>query len=126
MPFLIVPKASKSERNKGCEDLPTKLKNWHNHEGRDPNNPKNFIHGKNQTFMQNNHPTVKPLKLLSYLITLGSREGDIVLDPFVGSGTTYLAATQLNRKCIGIELNPEYLEIAKARVKPLLEQTKLV
>jgi site-specific DNA-methyltransferase (adenine-specific) len=75
---------------------------------------------------QNHHPTVKPLKLLSYLITLGSREGDLVLDPFVGSGTTYIAATQLHRACIGIELNPEYLEIAKARVKPLLEQTKIV
>lgn len=66
--------------------------------------------------MKNHHPTVKPLKLMSYLITLFSREGDIVLDPFVGSGTTCLAAKKLNRKYIGIERESEYIEIANARL----------
>ena len=46
---------------------------------------------------KNIHPTVKPLKLMSYLITLGSREKDIILDPFAGSGTTCIAAQQLGR-----------------------------
>ena len=64
----------------------------------------------------NFHPTVKPIKLMSYLITLGSREGDIILDPFVGSGTTCISANILNRKWIGIEINNEYCKIASARL----------
>ena len=64
----------------------------------------------------NKHPTVKPLKLMSYLITLGSRPGDTVLDPFLGSGTTALAAKHLDRQYIGIEREKEYVEIAKARL----------
>ena len=51
--------------------------------------------------------TVKPLKLMSYLVTLGSREGDVVLDPFVGSGTACIAAQALNRKWLGIEISME-------------------
>jgi len=85
-PFLIVPKASKGERDKGLEDK------------------------------RNIHPTVKPIKLMSYLITMGSREGDIVLDPFVGSGTTAIACKLLNRRYIGIDNNEEYIKIAQARL----------
>ena len=65
---------------------------------------------------RNVHPTVKPLKLISYLVILGSRENDIVLDPFVGSGTTAISAKILNRNFIGIEINPDYVEIAKKRL----------
>jgi len=68
----------------------------------------------------NKHATVKPIKLMSYLISLLSREGDIILDPFCGSGTTLLAAKMLNRKYIGIELNPEYVEIANKRLMSVL------
>jgi len=53
---------------------------------------------------------------MSYLITLGSREGDVVLDPFVGSGTTCIAAEMLNRKWLGIEISKEYCKIASARL----------
>ena len=66
---------------------------------------------------KSSHPTQKPVKLMSYLITLGSREGDVILDPFMGSGTTGVAAKQLNRKFIGIEKEKEYVKIAKARIK---------
>ena len=62
------------------------------------------------------HPTVKPIRLFSYLITLGSREGDTILDPFLGSGTTALACQLLNRKCIGIEIEEKYCEIAVKRL----------
>jgi len=65
----------------------------------------------------NIHNTVKSIKLFSYLITLGSREGDIVLDPFVGSGTTLIAAKMLRRKFIGYEINEEYCKIARARLR---------
>ena len=66
---------------------------------------------------KNNHPTVKPISLMSYLVTLGSREEDLVLDPFVGSGTTCIAAKLLNRKYIGMEMNDEYVVIAQERIK---------
>ena len=66
---------------------------------------------------RNPHPTVKPLKLMHYLITLGSREGDIVLDIFAGSGTTLVAAKKLNRRFIGFEISEEYCEIARERLK---------
>jgi DNA modification methylase len=54
---------------------------------------------------------------MSYLITLGSRKGDIILDPFIGSGTTAIAAKMLGRKYVGIEKNPEYIKIARKRIK---------
>ena len=68
---------------------------------------------------------VKPIALMSYLITLGSREGDTILDPFAGSGTTCIAARILSRHYLGIEINPEYADIAKARIKLHQEQTKI-
>ena len=74
----------------------------------------------------NNHPTVKPLKLMSYLITMGSRQGDIVLDPFCGSGTVLIAARQLARDFVGIEISPEYVQIANSRLRPYLTQTRLL
>jgi site-specific DNA-methyltransferase (adenine-specific) len=80
-PFLIVPKAAKSEKG---ED--------------------------------NVHPTVKPLKLMQYLVTLGSRPGDLVLDPFSGSGSTCVAAKLLDRHYIGIDLSLEYCRIAVHRI----------
>jgi DNA modification methylase len=73
------------------------------------------------------HPTVKPLKLMSYLITMGSREGDIVLDPFSGTGTTCIVAMMLKRDYIGIEISPEYHEIALKRLeyfRQILEKPK--
>lgn len=68
-------------------------------------------------FQRNIHPTVKPLKLMQYLITLGSVEKDIVLDPFAGSGTTLLAAQSLNRYFIGFEKQQEYFQIIENKLK---------
>ena len=61
------------------------------------------------------HPTQKPIKLLERLITASSKECDLVLDPFNGSGTTGIVASRMNRKYIGIEINEEYLELTKKR-----------
>ena len=66
---------------------------------------------------RNIHPSTKPIRLMAYLIMLGSREGDIILDPFVGSGTTCLSALVLKRKWVGIDKTEEYLDIAKSRMK---------
>jgi len=87
LPLLIVPKPGKKEKNQGLKP------------------------GE-----KNNHPTVKPVKLMTYLITMGSQPGDLVLDPFAGSGTICIAAKMLDRHFIGIELTEEYCEIAEKRV----------
>jgi site-specific DNA-methyltransferase (adenine-specific) len=71
---------------------------------------------------QNHHPTVKPIKLMEYLVQLVCPPGGIVLDPFLGSGTTLCAAARLKRLGIGIEMSEEYLEIAKRRIAYWSEQ----
>jgi len=62
------------------------------------------------------HPTEKPETLLERIILLGSKENDVVLDPFMGSGTTGAVAKRLNRNFIGIELDDDFFEIAKNRI----------
>lgn len=62
------------------------------------------------------HPTVKPVKLMSYLIAIGSWPGDLILDPFMGSGTTLVAAKKLGRRFIGVEISEEYCAIAVKRL----------
>ena len=68
------------------------------------------------------HFAVYPEELCETPIRAGCPEGGIVLDPFFGAGTTGLVALKQNKKFLGIELNPEYIKIAKARLKPFLEQ----
>jgi site-specific DNA-methyltransferase (adenine-specific) len=65
------------------------------------------------------HKTQKPLRLFNELISISSNEGDVVLDPFMGSGTTAVAAAQLNRRYIGFEREPEYVQIANQRLESL-------
>ena len=62
------------------------------------------------------HPTIKPLNIIENLVINSSKENDVVLDCFMGSGTTGVACKELNRDFIGIELNPEYFEIAQRRI----------
>lgn len=62
------------------------------------------------------HPTQKPVNLLKHLIKLATNEGDVVLDPFMGVGSTGVAALELNREFIGIEIEKEYTEAAKKRL----------
>jgi len=62
------------------------------------------------------HPSQKPLELITKLILLSSDEGDIILDPFLGSGTTAVAAAGINRQWIGIEASSEYAKIAEGRL----------
>ena len=65
----------------------------------------------------NLHPTQKPIDLISKLIEKSTNEHDVVLDPFMGSGTTGVACKHLNRNFIGIELDEHYFEIAKNRIE---------
>ena len=68
------------------------------------------------------HPTQKPVGLIKKLLEIYSKEGDLIFDPFLGSGTTAVACLELNRHFIGIELSPEYCEIAKKRIKEIQPQ----
>ena len=64
---------------------------------------------QNATYVD--HPSPKPIKLLRWLIKNATKDGEIVLDPFMGSGTTALACKQLNRRWVGFEISPEYCKI---------------
>ena len=72
------------------------------------------------------HPAAFPEKLASRAIKMFSYVGDVVLDPFLGSGTTAVACAKLDRRCIGIEMMPEYIKKAEARILPWKEQTRLM
>jgi site-specific DNA-methyltransferase (adenine-specific) len=69
----------------------------------------------------NDHPTVKPVELLRHLIRLTTREGAVVLDPFIGSGSTGVAALLERRAFIGFEIHEGYAEIARTRTRKVLE-----
>jgi len=92
--FFYCAKASRSERNRGLEDS------------------------------KNIHPTCKPIKLFEHLIKLVTREGQIILDPFLGSGTTAISARNTGRKCVGIEREEEYLTITQKRIEHWKGQLK--
>ncbi len=72
------------------------------------------------------HPTEKPEKLLERIILIGSKEGDVILDPFMGSGTTGVVAKRLNRNFIGIEIDEKYYNIAKNRIESTPIENNLV
>ena len=73
----------------------------------------------------NIHPTVKPVDLMAYLIKLVTPPGGIVLDPFLGSGTTAIGAEKLMTKWVGCEMSAEYVAIAEARIAAETAQVKL-
>lgn len=110
--FFYVAKASKSERNAGLEGMPLVESGIKNDSGRgfSESDPHKII------LNQNYHPTIKPIKLMQYLIKLITPPQGIVLDPFMGSGSTGIAAKQLGFDFIGIELSHEYFEIAEKRI----------
>jgi DNA modification methylase len=116
--FFYCAKASKSERNKGLEGFEQK-ENKHStygihsdegliHNGRNPEN-------RSRT-MSNFHPTVKPVKLMQYLVRLITPADGIVLDPFCGSGTTGIACKLQGIRFVGMEQDAEYCKIAEARI----------
>jgi len=135
-PFLIIPKASKSEKNMGLENIEAKqrgmlhigqLKKQQGEVWIDRKDGKGKVKFNRRYLPQkNNHPTVKPIQLFSYLVTLGSRKDDVVLDPFMGSGTTPISCVTLDRKYLGIEREKEYFEIAEDRVEKAWNPANLV
>ena len=116
-PFLAVPKPSKSEKIMRLDNFDKQQKIFNGQSDK----PSTDMKGVEQKFTTqpsaNNHPTVKPTTLMSYLVTLGSRKGDVVLDPFAGSGTTGISCVFSERNYLLIEREKEYFDILKARIK---------
>lgn len=71
------------------------------------------------------HPTQKPISLMKWILQNYTNENDLILDPFLGSGTTAIACADLKRRYIGIEKEPKYYEIAKKRIADFNMQVKL-
>jgi len=71
------------------------------------------------------HPTPKPIRVMTHIIECLSNEGDTILDPFMGSGTTGVACVQTGRNFIGIEIEPKYFEIAEHRIHDAQQQMRL-
>lgn len=103
--FLYITKARRRERDVGCEHLPAQqlrhYPTWNN---------------ANQSPRHNAHPTVKPIDLMRWLVRLITPADGLVLDPFCGSGSTGIAAVLEDRRFLGIEREPTYVEIARARI----------
>lgn len=108
-PFLYQAKPSKAERNAGLEALPPG-------KGVRTNAPRSSESEKTKA-RQNFHPTVKPVALMRWLVRLVTPLGGTVLDPFLGSGTTAIAATLEGFEWKGCELTAEYVPIIEARTK---------
>jgi site-specific DNA-methyltransferase (adenine-specific) len=118
-PLIQTPKPAKKEKDFGLSGEEQKKPQ------RDEGQEKFNVPQKNRpTTAKNIHPTVKPIKLMSYLITLFTRPGDWVLDPFGGSGTTGLACKLLDRNHIYIDFTEEYYDIAQERLQVSKEDLK--
>ena len=116
-PFIQVPKPAKKEKDFGLTGEEKKKPQ------RDEGQEKFNVPQKNRpTTSKNIHPTTKPIKLMSYIITLFTREGDWVLDPFLGSGTTGIASKLINRHFVGIEREKEYFDICEERLSVSREE----
>ena len=115
---FFVPKPSPKDRDAFCGDLPVQKK-----DNRLSHMTSNYT-GKvvKDVMAQNVHPTVKPIELMRRLIRLVTRPGHVVIDPFVGSGTTGIAAVLEGRHFIGIEREPAYFVIAATRIAGALRE----
>lgn len=123
--FFYCAKSSKAERNGGLEGFEPEIHSDRNAvENIGANNPRN----RTGTAKSNHHPTVKPLKLMQYLVRLVTPKGGVCIDPFCGSGTTLMACVKEGFDYIGLEREAEYVKIAEARiewVKKEVEKIKL-
>ena len=121
--FFYCPKASKADRDEGCEGLEERGRNEVYGTGMNTATKCDPASGHTQESVEarplrrNIHPTVKPTALMRYLCRLVTPPNGVVLDPFMGSGSTGKAAMLEGFQFIGIERDAEYIEIARARIK---------
>ncbi len=124
--YFYCPKVSKEERNRGLDSFETKKMGMSGGaQSKGDGYDKGQGIGLNRVIeRKNTHPTVKPQELMKYLCRLVTPKGGVVLDPFMGSGSTGMAAKDEGFDFIGIEKEQEYFEIAETRIKvssPLME-----
>jgi site-specific DNA-methyltransferase (adenine-specific) len=126
--FFYCPKASKKDRNEGCDGLPQKANVFMSPDSRmDKEHYERTSPGMERFKTEpksNYHPTVKPTDLMAYLVRLVTPKGGLVLDPFMGSGSTGKAAVREGMDFIGIEREEEYMEIAKSRIEAEQKKNK--
>lgn len=119
--FFYCAKASRADRNDGCDELPDQKG------GMNSNTSGQHItrrDGWRPDPVKNNHPTVKPTSLMTYLCRLVTPPGGVVLDPFMGSGSTGRGAILEGFSFIGIEMNADYATIAEARIRAAYMQAR--
>lgn len=112
--FFYTSKASRAEREYGLDDVePSRRADAETRDEEAPgsNNPRLRVGQR-----RNDHPTVKPVDLMRWLCRLVTPPGGLILDPFVGSGSTGMAALDEGFRFVGIDLDPHYLEIARRRI----------
>ena len=114
--YFYCAKASKADRDEGCEGLPVRQTVG----GGGLNNPVSGAYGSEKAPARNHHPTVKPTELMRNLVRLVTPPGGVVLDPFCGSGSTGRGAILEGMSFIGIDLDEDYLEIARRRINACL------
>lgn len=115
--YFYCPKVSRSERHMGFDEIPYNK----NSEVGGMYGPNQAITRKNNEDKGNNHPTVKPVDLMAYLIKLVTKKGGLVLDPFNGSGSTGLACVREGMNYVGIDLDEKYIEISRKRIEAYKE-----
>lgn len=119
--FFYCAKASRADRNDGCDELPDQKG------GMNSNTSGQHItrrDGWKPDPVKNNHPTVKPTSLMAYLCRLVTPPGGVVLDPFMGSGSTGRGAVLEGFDFIGIEMDADYTTIAEARIRAAYMQAQ--
>jgi DNA modification methylase len=115
--ILMFTKSEKFKFNLDNVRIPQKyFRERNNMAGANPGDVWQFSHVHYSNPEREDHPTQKPEGLIERIILASSDENDSVLDPFLGSGTTARVCQQLNRNCIGIELNPAFVEMAEDRL----------
>ena len=119
--FFYCAKASKSERNKGLEEFEEKRSSAYGYEIGLGEKGEGMFKDRNP-IKQNFHPTVKPIKLMQYLVKMITPPNGIVLDPFCGSGTTGIACKIEGYQFVGMEQDDEYSKIAEGRINNYKEE----
>jgi site-specific DNA-methyltransferase (adenine-specific) len=114
--FFYCAKTSKRDRNEGLEGFEVRRSSGYGYDHGLGNAGEGMFKDRNP-IKANHHPTVKPTSLMQYLVRLVTPQGGIVLDPFMGSGSTGKACAYEGFDFIGIDMTPEYVEIARARIE---------
>ena len=123
--FFYCAKASKADRDEGLEGFESKFESMRPLSTTEDSDRDDMTTRLNSKSGRNHHPTVKPTKLMQYLVKLVTPKGGTVLDPFMGSGSTGKACKLEGFNFIGIEREEEYIEIAKARIEAAKPESKL-